>query len=350
MLVSDFDYYLPPERIAQSPVESRHHSRLLVADRRRGTMDDRHFFDLPELLNPGDLLILNDSRVIPARLYGRKLDSRDGAFPGDGSAAPRIELFLLRELPTGEWECLTKPGKKAKPGSSLQFAGGVVGEISVGSHGSRKVRFSGTSDFHSWLAEHGETPLAPFIHERLADRERYQTVYAKQEGSVAAPTAGLHFTPEVFAKLRDRGIATGFLTLHVGLATFRPVQVDKVEDHVMHPELFTLPEELVQKVMATQKNGGKIVAVGTTTVRVLESQADENGHLIPGSGETAIFIYPPYRFKVVDALVTNFHLPKSTLLMLVSAFAGREFMLECYQHAVRENYRFFSFGDAMLIQ
>lgn len=349
MLVSDFDYHLPPERIAQRPMEPRHNSRLLVAERRRGTMADRHFYDLPELLNPGDLIVLNDSRVIPARLYGRKIGATDGASSGYGAAAPPIELFLLRELQSGEWECLTKPGKKAKPGSRIQFAAGVIGEISVGSQGSRKVRFSGTADFHRWLAENGETPLPPYIHERLADRERYQTVYAKQEGSVAAPTAGLHFTPEILGKLRDKGIDIGFLTLHVGLATFRPVQVDKVEDHAMHPEVFTLPEDLVQRVTATKKNGGRVIAVGTTTVRVLESQADEHGNLKPGPGEADIFIYPPYRFKIVDALVTNFHLPKSTLLMLVSAFAGREFMLECYRHAVRENYRFFSFGDAMLI-
>lgn len=353
MDVSDFDYDLPQELIAQHPVEPRHNSRLLLVDRVNRTMRDRIFYDLPELLRAGDLLVFNDTRVIPARLHGWKT--------GPGRAM--VEVFLLKEHSAaadpnsgaGEWECLVKPGKRLKPGARIEFPGEVSGEIcAFGPDGSRMIRFHGERaqgvNFRAWLAATGETPLPPYINAKLDNPERYQTVYARQEGSVAAPTAGLHFTPEILERLNGKGVSTAFLTLHVGIGTFRPVQVEKVEEHTMHPEVFTLPEELVRQIAATKQAGGRVIAVGTTVVRVLESQAATNGELRSGSGETAIFIYPGYRFKVVDALLTNFHLPKSTLLMLVSALAGRELIMECYQHAVREHYRFFSFGDAMLIQ
>lgn len=339
MLVNDFDYSLPPELIAQHPVEPRDHSRLLVLNRGLKSISDRNFFELPSLLSPGDLLVFNDTKVIPARLYALK----------EGGSA-RIEVFLLKQLSGLTWECLVRPGKRVKPGARLLFEAGVNGKVlETTAAGGRVIEFLGRFDFTQWLSRVGQTPLPPYITETLADPDRYQTVYAQVEGSVAAPTAGLHFTEELLKELAGTGVKTGFLTLHVGLGTFRPVQAERVEDHVMHSEFFTIPESLVRQIEATKKAGNRVIAVGTTVVRVLESQADIEGRLINGSGETAIFIYPGYQFKVVDSLITNFHLPRSTLLMLVSAFAGREFILESYAHAVGKNYRFFSFGDAMLI-
>lgn len=340
MLVSDFDYDLPPELIAQTPIEPRDHSRLLVLNRRQKSRSDHHFYELGQFLNPGDLLIFNDSRVIPARLFARK-EQADGA---------KIEVFLLRQLAPGEWECLVRPGKRVHPGAHLLFNEGMTGLVTqVCESGGRIIQFDTGIDFHDWMLRNGETPLPPYINQKLDQPERYQTVYSKNEGSVAAPTAGLHFTPDLLNKLTSKGIQTGFLTLHVGLGTFRPVQVDQVEEHHMHSEFFTLSEDLVERIAATKKAGGRVIAVGTTSVRVLESQAGADGTLKPGSGETSIFIYPGFSFKVIDGLITNFHLPKSSLIMLVSAFAGSDFIKETYKYAVEQKYRFFSFGDAMLI-
>ena len=340
MLVNDFDYNLPPGLIAQHPVEPRDHSKLLVLNRSKKNLSDQVFFELPSLLSPGDLLIFNDTKVIPARLFAEKVG---------GSA--RIEVFLLRQLSGPTWECLVRPGKRVKPGVTLLFESGVKGKVvETTQAGGRIIEFPKEIDFREWLSRAGQTPLPPYITETLTDPGRYQTVYAQVEGSVAAPTAGLHFTEGLLNKLTAAGIKTGFLTLHVGLGTFRPVQTERVEDHIMHSELFTLSAQLVEEIVATKKAGNKVVAVGTTVVRVLESQADATGRLKAGSGETAIFIYPGYQFKVIDGLVTNFHLPRSTLLMLVAAFAGREFVLDSYAYAVKNNYRFFSFGDAMLIR
>lgn len=341
MLVSDFDYELPPELIAQSPVEPRHNSRLLVMNRTDHSLTDRRFYELPEFLDPGDLLVFNDSRVIPARLFARKT----------GPSGARIEVFLLRRSGPSSWECLVWPGKKAKPGTELEFAEGVHARVTgIVAGGDRIIEFPADLPFREWLLRNGETPLPPYIKKHLDNPERYQTVYASKEGSVAAPTAGLHFTEELLEKLRAQGVNLGFLTLHVGLGTFRPVKVETVEEHTMHSEWYTLSGELVARIEATKRAGKRVIAVGTTVVRVLESQAGSDGILRPGSGETSIFIYPGFQFHIIDGLVTNFHLPKSTLLMLVSAFAGREYILEAYQHAVAEKYRFFSFGDAMFIQ
>lgn len=340
MLVSEFDYLLPPELIAQEPVEPRDHSRLLVLDRGQRSIVDHYFYEIPSFFNRGDLLVFNDTRVIPARLFARK----------EGGEA-KVEVFLIRQIKQNEWECLIRPGKRGKPGVKLIFPQGVIGEVTgIVEGGGRIVKFPSELDFKMWLAEAGQTPLPPYIHNKLVDPERYQTIYSRYEGSVAAPTAGLHFTNGLLEQLKEKGVQLGFLTLHVGLGTFRPVKTELVEDHPMHPEYFTLPVGLVQLIEQTKKAGGRVFAVGTTVVRVLESQAQDNGRLIAGSGETAIFIYPGFCFKVVDGLITNFHLPKSTLLMLVSAFADKQFIMESYQHAVQERYRFFSFGDAMLIR
>ena len=339
MLVSDFDYQLPPELIAQQPVEPRDRSRLLLLDRTRKVYRDRMFFELPSLLSPGDLLVFNDTKVIPARLFAMK----------DGGSS-RIEVFLLKQLSGSCWECLVRPGKRVKPGVRLHFEQDVTGAVlETTPAGGRVIEFPKDINFREWLGRVGQTPLPPYITASLANPDRYQTVYAEVEGSVAAPTAGLHFTRDLLEKLSKLRIETGFLTLHVGLGTFRPVQTERIEAHLMHSEFFTLSNSLVERIEATKRAGKKVIAVGTTVVRVLESQTDNNGKLRAGSGETAIFIYPGFKFKVIDALITNFHLPKSTLLMLVSAFAGREFVLESYAHAVTEQYRFFSFGDAMII-
>lgn len=339
MLVSDFDYQLPSELIAQQPVEPRDHSRLLLLDRTKKVYTDRMFYELPHLLSPGDLLVFNDTKVIPARLFAVK----------EGGSS-RIEVFLLKQLSGSHWECLVRPGKRVKPGARLHFERDVTGRVlETTPAGGRVIEFPKDINFRKWLGRVGQTPLPPYITASLANPDRYQTVYAQVEGSVAAPTAGLHFTEELLEELTKHRIETGFLTLHVGLGTFRPVQTEQVEEHLMHSEFFTLPDSLVAQIEKVKKAGKKVIAVGTTVVRVLESQADDNGKLRAGSGETAIFIYPGFNFKVIDGLITNFHLPKSTLLMLVSAFAGREFVLESYAHAVTERYRFFSFGDAMII-
>lgn len=340
MLVSEFDYDLPPELIAQTPVEPRDHSRLLVLNRAEKSHSDHHFYELGQFLNPGDLLIFNDSRVIPARLFARKEQS-DGA---------KIEVFLLKQIAPAEWECLVRPGKRVHQGTRLLFNEGMTGIVKdTCESGGRIIQFDSGTDFHSWMLRNGETPLPPYINKKLEQAERYQTVYSKHEGSVAAPTAGLHFTPELLNTLTSQGVRTGFLTLHVGLGTFRPVKVEKVEEHHMHSEYFTLSEDLVHLVELTKKEGGRVIAVGTTSVRVLESQAKSDGTLVPGSGETSIFIYPGFSFKVIDGLITNFHLPKSSLMMLVSAFAGTDLIMDTYQYAIEKKYRFFSFGDAMLI-
>lgn len=339
MLVSDFDYNLPPELIAQRPVEPRDSSRLMVLDRREKSNSDHFFYELPGFLRAGDLLVLNDTRVIPARLFAKKQG-------GTGV----VEVFLLKQLAKNAWETLVRPGKRAKPGTELVFEEGVLGKVSgIVAGGGRIVEFPEDLDFREWLSRAGQTPLPPYITAKLSDRERYQTIYAKYEGSVAAPTAGLHFTPDLFRKIQNQGVNVGFLTLHVGIGTFRPVKTEVVEDHAMHPEEFVLSDELARSIIKTKQAGGRVIAVGTTVVRVLESRAAIQGQVTPGSGNTNIFIYPGFEFKIIDGLITNFHLPKSTLLMLVSAFAGREFVLESYRRAIQERYRFFSFGDAMLI-
>ena len=339
MLLSDFDYKLPEELIAQTPVEPRNASRLMVLDPAEETIAHRHFYDLQAFLTPGDTLIFNDTRVLPARLIGRKEPT--GA---------RVEVLLLRRVEGDEWETLVKPGKKAMRGATIRFGDELSCEVTGHTDfGGRLVRFHYQGIFEEILDRLGETPLPPYIHEKLADRERYQTVYSRASGSAAAPTAGLHFTPEQMQSLKDAGINLGFLTLHVGLGTFRPVKAERIEDHVMHSEYYAISEETAKLIRDTKAAGKRVVAVGTTSIRTLESAAVGKDEIYGRSGETSIFIYPGYDFKIVDAIVTNFHLPKSTLLMLISAFAGREFTLRAYREAVQEKYRFFSFGDAMLI-
>ena len=341
MRKSDFFYELPPERIAQEPLEQRDASRLLVLDRHSGATRHFHFRDLPELLCPGDLLVLNDSRVLPARLYGNR--EKTGG---------RMEFVLLRELSTDIWEVLTRPGKIAKPGARFVFGDGLLKAevLEVLEGGNRKVRFEHEGPFYPLLERIGEMPLPHYIKHHLEQSERYQTVYAREPGSAAAPTAGLHFTPGLLDTLRARGIDTAFVTLHVGLGTFRPVKEDEIEAHVMHTEHYELPPETAEKINATHKNGGRVISVGTTSCRTLETVAADDGTVQPAEGWTGIFIYPGCRFKCIDALITNFHLPESTLIMLVSAFAGREHTLAAYEEAIREGYRFYSFGDAMLIE
>lgn len=339
MLLKDFDYELPEELIAQTPIEPRNASRLMVLDPALESIEHRHFYDLSTFLAPGDALILNDTRVLPARLHGRR----------EPTGAP-IEVFLLRRIDKDSWETLVRPGKKAQIGQTIRFSEELSAEVTAHTDfGGRIVKFHYEGIFEEILDRLGETPLPPYIHERLEDRERYQTVYSREEGSAAAPTAGLHFTKEQLAELKAKGINIGFVTLHVGLGTFRPVNVEKIEDHKMHSEYYRIPEETADLIRRTKEAGCRVVAVGTTSIRTLEAAAEPQGVLAPKSGWTDIFIYPGYRFKLVDALVTNFHLPKSTLLMLISAFAGREFMLRAYEEAVRERYRFFSFGDAMFL-
>jgi S-adenosylmethionine:tRNA ribosyltransferase-isomerase len=339
MLVNDFDYDLPPELIAQVPVEPRHDSRLMVLDRTQSSSSDHFFYELPHFLKAGDLLILNNTRVIPARLFAKKQG-------GSG----RVEVFLLKQLTENSWETLVRPGKRAKPGTDLVFEEGVMGRVTgTVADGGRIVEFPKELNFREWLSRAGLTPLPPYITAKLDNPERYQTIYSKHEGSVAAPTAGLHFTPELLQTIQAKGVKAGFVTLHVGIGTFRPVKTEVVEEHAMHPEEFSLSEDLAQMINDTKQSGGRVIAVGTTTVRVLESCALRKSWVGARSGATNIFIYPGYEFKIIDGLITNFHLPKSTLLMLVSALAGREFVLECYRRAVADKYRFFSFGDAMLI-
>ncbi len=341
MRTSDFDYGLPQELIAQEPVEPRDSSRLMVVHRRDRRIEHRIFREIGEYLRPGDLLVANDSRVIPARLYGRK------------STGGKVEVFLLRRLEPQRWECLVR-GHRMRPGVRVVLGEGpmeVEAEVEqVTPSGSRIVRFD--RPLEPLLPTLGVVPLPPYIHRELRNPERYQTVYARENGSVAAPTAGLHFTPELMASLRKQGIRFAFVTLHVGLGTFQPVKEERVEEHHMHSEFCILSEEVADEINRTRASGGRVIAVGTTSVRVLEtaaSLASPGETVAPWSGETDIFIYPGYRYRAVDALITNFHLPRSTLLMLVAAFMGKEFMDEAYREAVRRRYRFFSFGDAMLI-
>lgn len=343
MKVADFDYHLPEELIAQQPVEPRDSSRLLVLHRATGRREHRIFRDLPEYLRPGDALVLNDTKVMPARLVGERA--------GTGG---RAEVLLLRPVPGAAgyvWETLVRPGKKLRPGTRVLFGGGKLEAVvrDVTPAGGRVVEFFCAGDFQQVLEELGRMPLPPYIKEELADPDRYQTVYARHWGSAAAPTAGLHFTPELLDRIAAMGVHIAYLTLHVGLGTFRPVQVEEVEEHHMHSEYYRVDPEVAATLNAARRAGGRIIPVGTTVVRTLETVTTPEGEVQPGEGWTDIFIYPGYRFKAADALITNFHLPKSTLIMLVAAFAGRELVLETYAEAVRLRYRFFSFGDAMLI-
>ena len=339
MKLSDFMYDLPEERIAQTPVEPRDHSRLLVVHRDTGEIEHRHFYDVIDYLNPGDCLVINETKVIPARLYGER--------PTGGAC----EVLLLKQVGPKRWETLVRPGKKLKPGAEVIFGGGRLrGRVLESTDaGGRIVEFECEGTFEAALDALGEMPLPPYIHEKLQDRDRYQTVYAKQDGSAAAPTAGLHFTPELMARIREKGIDIVPVLLHVGLGTFRPVKAENIEDHEMHTEYFEVTEDAAERINAARARGGRVVAVGTTSVRTLESAA-AGVRVRAMRGDTNIFIRPGYRFQMVDALITNFHLPGSTLVMLVSAFYDRERILDAYRLAVRENYRFFSFGDAMLIE
>lgn len=341
MNVSDFNYELPKELIAQDPLEKRSESRLMVLDKATGKVTHKHFYDIIEYINEGDCLIINNTKVIPARLYGVKEDT--------GAA---IEILLLRRVDGNTWECLSRPGKKARVGARIVFGEGMLtGEIvDVVEEGNRLIRFEYDGIFEEILDKLGEMPLPPYITHKLQDKSRYQTVYAKYDGSAAAPTAGLHFTPELLQRLRDKGVKIAEVTLHVGLGTFRPVKVENVLEHHMHSEYYEITKEACDIINNTKANGGKVISVGTTSTRTVESVADENGLLTPKKGDTDIFIYPGFNFKVIDSLITNFHLPESTLIMLVSALAGRENVLAAYEEAVKERYRFFSFGDAMLIK
>ena len=341
MKKSDFYYNLPEELIAQTPVTPRDHSRLMVVDRESGAITHRHFYNLCDILQKGDLLVMNDSRVLPARLYGEKVDN--GTF---------IEFLLLEQKGDKRWEIICRPGKKAKVGTKFSFGGGklLAEVVEVKPDGNRIVQFSCDGNFYTVLDEIGQMPLPPYITKKLEDKERYQTVYSRELGSAAAPTAGLHFTKEMLHALREKGVETEFVTLHVGLGTFRPVKEDDVLQHKMHSEHYHLPQETVDKILQTKQNGGRVIAVGTTSCRTLEAVATEHdGKLVAADGYTDIFIYPGYQFKVLDGLVTNFHLPESTLIMLVSALLGYEKTMHAYDVAVKERYRFFSFGDAMCI-
>lgn len=340
MDVKDFDYELPEELIAQDPLEDRSSSRLMVLDRETGEYEHKIFKNIIDYLEPGDCLVLNNTKVIPARLYGAK----------EGTNA-KIEVLLLKRNENDVWETLVKPGKKARPGARIVFGDGLlVGEVvDVVEEGNRLIKFEYEGIFEEILDQLGQMPLPPYITHELKDKNRYQTVYAKYEGSAAAPTAGLHFTQELLQQIADKGIKIAYVTLHVGLGTFRPVKEENVLEHHMHSEYYQVTEEAANTINETKKNGGRVICVGTTSCRTVESAADEHGMVQPGCDNTEIFIYPGYRFKVLDALITNFHLPESTLVMLVSALAGREHILHAYEEAIRERYRFFSFGDAMFI-
>lgn len=340
MRTKDFDFYLPEELIAQDPLEDRSSSRLLKLDKKTGEWEHKIFKNVIEYLKPGDCLVLNNTKVIPARLIGEK----------EGTGA-KIELLLLKRKENDIWETLVKPGKKAKPGTKISFGNGLlVGEIiEVLEDGNRHVKFTYQGIFEEILDQLGQMPLPPYITHQLKDKDRYQTVYAKYEGSAAAPTAGLHFTKELLKQIEEMGVVIANVTLHVGLGTFRPVKVDNVLEHHMHSEFYQVEKAEADKINEVKRNGGRIICVGTTSCRTIESAADENGYVMAGSGDTDIFIYPGYQFKVLDGLITNFHLPQSTLLMLVSALAGKEHILAAYEEAVKEKYRFFSFGDAMII-
>ncbi len=340
MKTSDFYYDLPQELIAQTPMEKRDGARLMTLDRRTGETGHRRFYDLPSLLRPGDCLIMNDSRVLPARLLGRRL-------PGGGAC----EVLLLTGRGENVWECLVRPGRKLRAGARMSFGGGALAAevVEEKADGNRLVRFEYEGIFLEVLERLGKMPLPPYIKEELQDQERYQTVYSRALGSAAAPTAGLHFTKALLRELEAKGVNLGYVTLHVGLGTFRPVKEESIEDHDMHSEFCTVPLETAELINGTKAAGGRVICVGTTSCRTLESWAEEDGHMEPRSGWTNIYLYPGCRFKVMDGLVTNFHLPESTLIMLVSAFAGREAVLKAYAEAVRDRYRFFSFGDAMFI-
>ena len=340
MKTSDFYYDLPQELIAQDPLTDRSASRLMHLSIKDGSIEHRHFTDILEYLNPGDCLVINDTKVIPARLYGHKEET--GAL---------IEILLLKRNENDVWECLVKPGKKARKGTRISFGDGLLkGEIvDVIEDGNRLIHFEYNGIFEEILDQLGEMPLPPYITHKLQDKNRYQTVYAKHEGSAAAPTAGLHFTKELLEKVKEKGVQIAHVTLHVGLGTFRPVKVDDVEQHHMHSEYYVVEEDQAKLINDTKKNGGRVIAVGTTSCRTLESATGEDGVLKAGSGWTEIFIYPGYHFKMIDSLITNFHLPESTLMMLVSALAGKEKIMHAYEEAVKERYRFLSFGDAMFI-
>lgn len=340
MKTSDFYFDLPEAQIAQVPLEDRTSSRLMVLDKHTGATSHQHFYDILEYLNEGDCLVLNNTRVIPARLFGAR------------ATGGKVEFLLLTRKDEKRWEVLVKPGKKARPGDEIIFGDGVLKAVveEIIEDGNRIVRFEYDGIFEEVLDRLGEMPLPPYIHEKLEDRERYQTVYSKNEGSAAAPTAGLHFTKELLEKIEAKGVKVAYVTLHVGLGTFRPVKVDDVLAHEMHSEFYQIDEENARIINEVKRAGGRIISVGTTSTRTLESNADEKGMVSAGSGWTKIFIYPGYSFKCVDALITNFHLPESTLIMLVSALAGKEHTLSAYNEAVKEGYRFFSFGDAMFIQ
>ena len=359
MLVSDFDYHLPDNLIAQEPLSDRAASRMLLLVRATGEWQDRQFRDLPELLRPDDLLVVNNTRVFAARLYGRRSGARAQSISPQNPAAKeflhgRVEVLLTKDLGNFEWDALVHPGRKIGIGERLFFGEGELEAevIGRGTFGERRLRFRPVPDFLARVERLGHVPLPPYIGrgDRPEDRERYQTVYARERGSVAAPTAGLHFTPEVLSRIRQRGIEIAELTLHVGLGTFQPVRVERVEEHKIHSERFSISEDAASRINRALDAGRRVVAVGTTTVRTLEFAARQSGRVSAGDGEADLFIYPGFKFRVVGALLTNFHLPKSTLLMLVSAFAGRELVLEAYEHAVRERYRFYSYGDCMLIE
>ena len=340
MKTSDFYYDLPEELIAQDPLENRSDSRLMVLDKEHGAVSHHVFREIVDYLNPGDCLVINDTKVIPARLIGER----------EGTGA-KIEVLLLKRKTGDVWETLVKPGRKAKPGTRIQFGGGLlVGEVmDIVDEGNRLIRFEFEGIFEEILDQLGQMPLPPYITHQLKDKDRYNTVYATHSGSAAAPTAGLHFTPELLKTIEEKGIDIARVTLHVGLGTFRPVKVDDVENHHMHSEFYMIDEEAAEKINRAKENGKRVICVGTTSCRTIESAADEHGRLKPCSGWTEIFIYPGYQFKILDCLITNFHLPESTLIMLVSALAGKEHVLAAYEEAVKERYRFFSFGDAMFI-
>lgn len=345
LLTSDFYYELPEELIAQHPLEKRDTSRLMVLDRSKNSLEHRHFFDICDYLRAGDVLVINDSKVIPARLYGH-VEGRDDA---------GIELLLLKNHGLDTWETLVKPGKRARVGASLVFGEGILKATvtDIATEGNRIIKFEYDTEkytnIYEILHEIGLMPLPPYITEKLADKSRYQTVYAREEGSAAAPTAGLHFTPELLERIKDMGVEIAPVMLHVGLGTFRPVKAERIDEHIMHSEHFSVSRESADKINRCRERGGRVICVGTTSCRTIESVAREDGYIPAAEGDTGIFIYPGYRFKAVDALITNFHLPESTLLMLVSAFYDKEKMMEAYKCAVDEKYRFFSFGDAMLI-
>ena len=340
MKVTDFDYELPEELIAQTPMEKRDESRLMVLDRKEQTIEHKHFKDVIDYLEPGDVLVRNNTKVIPARLYGKK------------ETGAKVEFLLLNNMEKDIWECIVRPGNKLHVGAKVIFGDGILKAevLDTMPGGTRKVKFHYEGIFNEILDKIGLMPLPPYIHESLKEKDRYQTVYAKYEGSAAAPTAGLHFTPELLKKIEEKGIDIANVTLHVGIGTFRPVKEDTVEAHQMHSEHFYIKEEDCEKINKAKKSGHRVIAVGTTSCRVLETIADDNGYVKPTEGDTQIFIYPGYKFRCLDALITNFHLPQSTLVMLVSALAGKDYIMKAYNQAVEKKYRFFSFGDAMFIR